>query len=469
MALRPLPLIATYSSRALRLFFLLLSGLAFSCNEPTSLGRDLIGDGDLLTALTDTFTIRTYTVASDSTYSANLISHALGSDDDAVFGRSTAGMFTQFVLPTNNLDFTPDTGSVVYVFDSLVLSLSLNSFYGDTTVPQSFSVYRVTEDLEPNTVYNSDRRFSTDPVRIGGLSGLLPRPRDSVLVGGQVQPPQLRIPLDPSFGLQLFGLAGQPELANDTSFQNWLQGLFIVPDTLAGFGRGFFQVNPRGPLSRLNLHYRAVGSTNTDTSLVVFPIGSTSVTVGHYTQQYAGSEAAPQLCGGNSSDSLCYISGLGGLAMRIEIPHLKNLGNVAINRATLRFALTGGSGSDSVFSPPGLCYLLATDSVCLKSFIFIRRIDETYWSVLDQFESATHYGGQRDKVNAGPGLPRVDGYEFNLTRQFQRILNGEAENEGFVLVPFPYFRIPNRAVIAGIQHPDERLRMKLEILYTEIE
>ena len=81
--------------------------------------------------------------------------------------------------------------------------------------------------------------------------------------------------------------------------------------------------------------------------------------------------------------------------MRIEIPHLEDLGSVAVNRAILRFALTGGSAADTVFTPPARCYVLDTDSLCGNQFIFIRRSDETYWSVLDQFESTGHYGGQQ--------------------------------------------------------------------------
>ncbi len=456
------------SFRSWPLLLALLIAFLSACNEPTGIGRNLLGEGDLITALTDTFSISTYTIRGDSAYATNLLDNLIGSDDDPIFGRSTAGLYTPFVLPTNNLNFRPDTGSTFYVFDSLVLSLSLTGFYGDTTVAQNISVYKMTEKAQPSTIYNADHVFDTEPFRIGSKSAFFPRVGDSVLVGGQVQAPQVRIPLDISFGQQLFDLSGQPELANDTSFQNWLPGLFIVPDTLAGFSRGYFRVNPRGVVSRLNLYYRAIGSSNTDTSVVTFPVGASSVTVSHYTRQYNSGSIEVQECGSSAEDSVVYISGLGGHAMRIEIPHLANLGNVAINRAILRFALTGGSASDSVFSPPARCYVLATDSLCDNEFIFIRRIDETYWSVLDQFESSTHYGGFREMIPTETGQ-RVSGYEINLTRQFQRILKGEAENNGFVLVPFPWFRNATRAAIGGINHPDPRLRMRLEILYTEIQ
>jgi predicted small secreted protein len=439
-----------------------------SCNEPTGIGRDLLGDGDLLTALTDTFTVHTYTIRSDSVYATNLLDNLIGSDDDPVFGRSTAGLYTQFLLPTNNLDFTPDTGSTVYVFDSLVLSLSLTGFYGDETVPQNISVFRMTEQIETGTVYNADRDFAVDPVRIGQRLSFLPAVGDSVTVGGVRQPPQVRIPLDVTFGQQLFSLAGQPELANDTSFQNWLPGLYIVPDTLSGFSRGFFRVNPRNAVSRLNLYYRAISPVNTDTNAVVFPIGTSTITVAHYTHQYSTGEAIPRDCGSSGTDSVVYVSGLAGHSMRIEIPNLEDLGTVAINRAILRFALTGGTAADSVFPAPSQCYVLATDSVCGNEFIFISRSSETYWSVYDQFEPASHYGGIKENIVVGPGQ-RITGYEINLTRHVQRILNGEVDNKGFVLVPFPYFRNANRAIIGGVNHPDERLRMSLEILYTEIE
>lgn len=441
--------------------------LLYACNEPTGIGRDLLGEGDLITALTDTFTIRTYTIAGDSTYATLLLDNLIGSDDDPVFGRTTAGLYTQVTLPTNNFDFTPDTGSTVYVFDSIVLSLSLTGYYGDEDVPHNISVYRMTEEMETGTVYNADREFMINPARIGNRIGLLPQVGDSITIAGVREPAQVRIPLDLSFGLELFNLAGQPELANDTSFRNYLPGLFIVPDTLSGFSRGFFRVNPRNFTSRLNLYYRAIGTTRTDTTAARFPIGATAITVSHYTHQYDAGSAVVQSCGGDTNDSLVYLAGLGGQRMRIEIPHLDDLGTVAINRAVLRFALTGGTAADTVFAPPGRCYVLATDSVCGNEFIFIRRSDETYVSVLDQFESSTHYGGLLESFSTSSG--KVTGYEINLTRQLQGILNGQVENNGFVLVPFPYFRNANRAIIGSVNHPEERLRMRLEILYTEIE
>lgn len=452
--------------------FLLALVLASACRDPTDIGLGLIGEGDLLTARTDTFTIRTYTVRGDSTVTSNLQDYLVGSDEDPVFGQSTAGLYTEFRLLENNLNFTPDTGGVSYTADSLVLALRLIGEYGNETVPHALRVLRLDEPMETGTLYYARTDFATLPAEVGRIDGFLPRPADSVTVGDVRQPAQLRIPLSAAladdFLRQSVDQTGS--FNNDTAFQAFFEGLFLVPDTAAGFADGFFRVDPDNSFSRLQLYYTASTADTAVQRAQAFVIGTGSARSGRYTHAYAGSEADPAACGeaGDPAD-WTYVSGLAGLRTVVEIPHLEDLGRIAVNRAMITFPLAPSSAEDSVFPAPPDAYLIRSDSTgCRNAFSFIIRNDELFLSVRDQFEPGSHYDSRRRSVYLLDGT-RVDGYQLNVTREVQAILNGDVENGGFLLLSFPFFRSAHRAAVGSATNPDPAARMRIEILYTEVE
>lgn len=460
---------------------LLLLLLATACRDPTGIGLDLLGEGDLLTAKTDTLTIRTYTIRGDSTVTSNLSDYLIGSDDDAVFGTTTAGLYTQFRLPQNNLAFTPDTGTsdnpVSYAFDpsqdSLILGLRLIGEYGNEDVAHSFRVFRLTEGIESGVNHYATTDFEKEATEIGRVDGYIVRPDDSIQVGEVQQPPQLRIRLSDMLASEFItrSINNDGTYVSDTSFQAFLPGLFIVPDTGAGFAEGFIRVDPDNAFSRLQLYYHATNNDTTRSGVINFVIGAGAMRTGRYTHNYSAGSVNPVACGTATppEEDFTYISGLAGLRTKIEIPHLEDLGDIAINRALLSFPLSEDADLDSVFTAPPNAYVIRQDTVnCGNGFSFIIRTDELFLSVRDQFESGNHYDSRRRDITLPGGL-RTSGYQLNVTREVQAILNGEVENNGFLLLPFPFFRTAHRAEIGSASNPDPGKRMQLEILYTEVE
>jgi hypothetical protein len=325
------------------------------------------------------------------------------------------------------------------------------------------------EEMESGVAYYANSEFDIDITPVGIRSGYIARPTDSVLVGENLQAPQLRISLSLDLAQDFLLESGGINFSSDSSFQSWFNGLLIVPDTSAGFSEGFFRVDPDNSLSRLTLHYRAETPTETRTAAQTFVIGSGSNRVGRYTHDYTSATAAPIACGEDAPPAdFTYISGLAGLRTRIEIPHLDDLGDIAINRALLTFPLSSASAIDSTFTAPPNAYVIRGDSMCRNAFSLILRNDEIYYSVRDQFEGGSHYDSRRRMVDL-PDAGRVDAYQLNITRELQAILNGEVENNGFVLVSFPFFRSAHRAEVGSATNPTEALRMRLEILYTEVD
>lgn len=463
------------------LLFGFLTGLFFnSCSETTGIFPP---DANLNAVLTDTFTVTARTIRDDSVFTTNLAEHLLGSDDNPVFGKSTAGVYAEFLLPQSNLNFTPDDpeNPPTYSLDSCVLSLRLIGYYGDEEALHNLEVFRMTEEIESGS-YNAEQTFARENMPIGRIQNVKLRPFDSVnLLNGFMEPAQIRIPLDLSgdgaelLGDQLFNISGdtlQTAFDNDTSFLNFLPGLFIAPaDTNAfGFSNGFGRLDMRSFYSKINLYYKRVDTAGLDTLSVRFPIANTSTTVGSYTHSYNGAEVGEYLGDPTRNDSILFIQGMGGLKSLIEIPYLQDLAGIAaINKATLRFSLTHQTDADSVYPAPNRMFFIESDSFGMNQFVLINRTEELYLSVRDQFEGDAHYDGFR-KTFTQPNGAIVDGYEVNLTREFQAILNNQVENEAFVLTSFPWFRTANRAVVGGFaRDTTDRVKMRIEILYTEIE
>lgn len=478
----------------------------------------ILPPGQLEAVFTDTFTVNAYTVREQNTFSTNLVTNLIGSDDDEVYGKSTAGLHFQVLLPSNNVNFAPDTSIFGYgPVDSVVLNLRLLDFFGDIRRRQSLEVFKLTEQLQTGVVYTSDKQLLRESTPLGSKLDFFVDTDDSVKNLGLTEPPQIQIRLDQAFGQQLFDLSGDPELENDSSFLQFLPGLYVgAADTAVhGFGKGFMLIDPNSLFSNVTIYYqqisRLVGDSVTadgdtidlpdryknETVGFSFPIAG-ATTSAHYTHNYKGSGVEQYIgkpADGEEPDSILFFQGMGGLKAKIEIPHLAELGTVAINRAVVRFKLNNESAEDGIFPAPGLAYFIGAKSEgqgvfrdtlnnraqlgrnnrprsacldCENDFFFISRADEIYWSVRDQLEGDAHYGGFRSTFTRADGST-YEGYELNLTREFQGILNGDVENDGFLLIPFPYFRIANRGIVGSFNHPDERNRMELEIVYTVLE
>ena len=121
-----------------------------------ALSDDLLG----LETIDTTITIYSYPVLSDSVKTDEISTAMfLGSFVDPVFGKSTAGIYSQFGYSSeNNLTQSGDLSSVV--FDSIVLSMPLVDLYGETD-PQTFEVYQMTENLFIDSAYYSNNTKTT--------------------------------------------------------------------------------------------------------------------------------------------------------------------------------------------------------------------------------------------------------------------------------------------------------------------
>ncbi|HVI44878.1 MAG TPA: DUF4270 family protein, partial [Chitinophaga sp.] len=398
------------------------------CNESTILGTGLIPPGDLVNAKDTTINglITSNILQYDSTIingGYNYFTHVVGSiTTDPVMGKSHAFLYTQVGLPASAFTFA----GAGQTLDSVVLSITYSGFTGDSTTPQTFRVYRMTEPstsfrIDSNYAYNKALQYNPGEL-LGTLSITPLSARDSVSIYGTKEAPQLRVKLSAAFGNDLLQQKSDGAFKNDSSFRAYLKGFAIVPDTTMGTNRNMMYVDLSKGTSKLTVFYK----NSTDDSLrATFAFNTlTSGHANYFVHNYNGSEAGKYINTGNpKGDSVIFVQSRPGLRTKITIPGLQNFPNAVINKAELVFTqiTVGNSDMNNIFAEPARLTLEQyTDGDATKDPI-------------DLTSGGTAYFGGSKQVITNFGGVQVVQYTFNLGRWMQLLLKQQETNNGFRL------------------------------------
>jgi hypothetical protein len=181
-----------------------------ACNDENDLGANLIpNDDNVNVTFTDTFSVSAKTMVEDSLRTTGFTGfpvsfNIIGAINDPVFGQTTASVYASMILSSFNFNYGTSATA-----DSIVLCLALKTFYGDTTTPIHFKVYRLDSIIPKDTVYysNSTRTAST----LIGDAIITVRPSDSITEYAQKRSAHIRIPLFNSLATELMSKSGGPE------------------------------------------------------------------------------------------------------------------------------------------------------------------------------------------------------------------------------------------------------------------
>lgn len=426
-----------------KFFSAILIVLVFaSCNKDNNIGIDVQPEEDLIGLFTnDTTTLYTYTVREDSLRTDEAPKVIIGKYQDAVFGTSTCGLFSQFAIPNNLTQINFQGG----VLDSAVLMLAYDfDYYGDTTVAQTFAVHQMTAPIYKDSVYYSNRMNAYNPMVVGQKT-FTPAPRSKVAVGNDTVPAHIRITLDYNWASIIFAQSGGTNLNGNTNWLNYMNGLYIEPVATGG---GLVYLDMLDTLTGLRLYYH----TATDTTNFTFVVNSTTAYYSHYAHDYTGTpDIAAQLADpSNPFYPMNHIQSNAGLKTKIEFPFLDNYRNlgypIAINKAEL--VIKG----DETY---------ASDNFPLNTRYFVTSIDSTGKEnlLIDMYETSTYYGGELNTT--------TNEYRINIARYMQGILNGTEENNGLYLKEIFGAENGRRSVI-GSGAPTSGNRMYLRLVYTRI-
>jgi hypothetical protein len=430
-----------------------LALLAASCTKKADeIGLDIQPPGDeLLLSSTDTISVVAYSALEDSVRTDELSTSILGSFFDPVFGKTTASIFTEIRLTSVQLNF--GAGAVI---DSIVLSLAHLSIYGDSTSAQTFRVFEMTENINIDSAYYSNRMHSYDQANELGSISIAP-PTDSTLVDTIKVAPRLRIPLNQILANKLLS-GDSTDFSSNENFREFFNGLFITADPAVASGQGaLITYNLLTDGTNLSVYYK---NNDADSLKYTFLITSSSARYNHY-EHYDYMDANPQfrqqVIEGDTAlgNEILYLQALGGVRTHLKIPSLSTLGTmiesgnmpmISVNEAQIIFTNNETNGA---LAPP-------------SRLVIGKVIDDAGLTTLldDQREGESYFGGFYNKGNAD--------YRFRLSRYVQnRILNPDAEDFGLLLIIPGASSVPQRVVLNGAAA--ESSGIKLVITYTLVE
>lgn len=456
-------------SRAIgtKFFFILSLGAGIcltSCDESSVVGLDVQPENDLLNVgYQDTTTIYTLTQKGDSLITdESLITTGLGLIGkyiDPIFGTSSASMYTQVRLPSN---IAATTFGTLPVCDSIILSLVYEgTAYGKKDrKQQKLNVYQLTESMNTATTYYSTNTLSKNSMDLTAANGYLfyPRLLDSVTtttIAGDIKlKPQLRAPLDNSFGQLLLNNQTTGNLANNTAFQDFFNGIYITTENTATLsGEGNILHFKMGE-SKITLYYHNSNATNNDTLSYDFSLGSVA-RFNHFEHDYTTVDplldAQINVASPPAQNGTVFIQSMSGVRSKIEFPYLMNWvsgGLIGVNKAELVISVDTSVAT----------YMRDTFAAPSALILFGINDDGTTFAIPDAFEGATYFGGTLNSSTVQ--------YRFNIARYIQQVLDGKRNNNGLYILASNGAVFANRVVIGGASSTTRP--MKLNLTYTKL-
>ncbi len=456
-----------------KLFLVMLAAISItvsSCDESSVIGLDIQPPNDLLNAnFEDTTTVVAKTVKMDSLLSdqnvpilRNTGNMLLGTYVDPIVGTTSASIYTQLSLSTNN----PGFGSSPHV-DSVILCMVYDpAYYGKTDMAsQTISVYTLTSDISTSTYY-----YSTDSIAADFSQDLAngytfkPHVLDSVVIPNElpsaVLNPQVRVPLSitgPSGSIwQTMVDQNTTVMVSSSSLQAFMKGLFITTKhssfTTPGMGN-IMTFRMTDLQSRVRIYYHndespTLGSLQYDFSLA--GLGRFSHVDHDYTS-VDGALSAQLSSSPPSQNDRIFIQGGSGLKAKIEFPYIMDwlkAGSIGINKADLVLKID----QDPLFQKD-------TFSVPITLALFGVNADTTNFT-MPFMSGDPGLGGDYDAS--------TQEYHFNITRYIEEVLIGKIPNNGLNLLVANGIYNPNRVVVGGGASTSQ-YRMKLNITYTKLE
>jgi hypothetical protein len=301
--------------------FMILIPILFiiACVDENDLLKVTIGDNFISSqtnvVIIDSFAVNMSTILIDSVPTSETGQLLVGKYTDKYLGVIKSMCFFQLDIPEIT-DINEDA-----IFDSLTLVLNYSGLsYGDTLQPQSYSVHRVTQDIEKNDdskLYNTSF-FKYDESPIGSLS-FYPKPNfhDSI-----------EIRLDDSLGEEFMKLLkdNANEITNSEDFIDFFKGLAIVPGENSSSVLSFEGVDS---LINVLLYTHYVEKERVETNYI-FQMHSSSTCFNHIEADRTGTlvenlETQKAELTTNETGDISFMQGGLGIVTRIDIPGLSRL------------------------------------------------------------------------------------------------------------------------------------------------
>lgn len=298
-------------------------------SEPSTIGSDFFSGGAIDVSYVDSVTVKLSTVKFDSIITSNAKRVLIGSHDDSSLGIINAAAVMELSTP-GALSYQANQVSYAYA----VLHLTYDGYsYYDTTSSLTLHVKRLTENLKPRSTgyfYNTSR-FKTASALLGTHT-FSPRPHrdDSV-----------QITLSNELGLELYNkmIDHDEEILSQSDFIKYFKGIAILPDStsssaIVGFSRAI----------QLRIYYNDKTTIPATLRYISFE-ASASSTYNHIQANRTATKLSSLATGkqrvtASVTNNEAYLQGGAGLALRIDMPYLRDLASIQnffITEAYLQF------------------------------------------------------------------------------------------------------------------------------------
>jgi hypothetical protein len=417
--------------------------------------------------LSDSVLTSNFIYASGGASAMNAI--IVGTYTDPFYGKTTANAHFQLAPYSSSFKFPEDAA-----IDSAVLVLpfkvgtNTGLQYGDTTTVLKWNVYKTGEKLTKANNYYSTKTSPVDEL-IGTASFSYSQfNQNSMQIIGATSDTtygQIRIKLSQDFAAEMFN-ADSSVYKNTTAFQNFFNGISIVPDDGHIQNSLVYLLLPSPSMSeaknlsaaRVEFHYHTADTT-TFQSLVMRP----SVCA-YYSSVSTDRSGYPVADMFNRNTDSILIQAQPGLVSDIIIKNLKSIPQSVINKAEIVFTVQKAGSA-----PNYLDYLSALD-VVVPVIVTDNGKEEPLYERLDN--NNTNYTSGIYMVNPYAGGVTIDGidyvqYKINIPRTVQQyVLEGRDEMRLRLKGPnnFPgMFRI----LAKGANSADNQMNLKFNIIYTK--
>ena len=399
--------------------------------EWNELGSQLVVSDDLELFSFDDQEIKISVVKEDSLSSLNSSKSYIGSINDPYFGNTTASLYTEFRIPSTDVDF----GASAQV-DSFVLSLDIAGYYGDTLSPLSISVREMLETIETTitdsldvetsvNIYSSDD-FDVDPQ-------LLNNPQEALQ---SIVNSELNITLSNTFA-QHFLDADSANYADNEAFQSFFSGLYITADQALDNGL-LLELDLLNENSKLTLYYH---NETADSLSYDFQINSSADRMTRWSHDYSSTEIESAL--NTEYVSQGYVQGSVGLRTYVELPDLNSLkdSNYVFHSAELIIPYIS-TEVDSLFYSPSKLGLAAVNS---DGNLEVLTEDQN-------IQGSAYFDGNRNETSQT--------YTFNIARYVHKVVQEGYTNRLALYVPTSVSQ-PQRVIINNHAIDSTGLQLKL--------
>lgn len=413
------------------LFFIVIILLLACQKDPSEIGLSLQNENEIIIGKNiDTITLKAYTISEDSLSSDERSYALLGSMLDPVFGYSEASFITQMRLASSNVSFGTSP-----IADSMVIYLDYRSYYGDTTIEQSFDVYELEKSIYLDSIYYSNLNVQAyiPSSKIIGSKTYSPRPSDSCLA----------IRLSDSFAQQIVE-ATSSQLQNNDNFVSFFKGFLFKPQPNLNQS-AIIYFNLLSNKSKVTLYYHNDSQTNLKYDFV---FNSSCARINLFYHNYTPCEFSSSINNPNSNDTLLYLQAMSGLNAKITFPYITQFAQLPLKafvRAELIIPIKTDDATATLLKAPQKLLLVAYNS------------NGTYEFLPDFSVSSDYFGG---KINDG-----YTEYRFNISRYIQQLAYNQRKDFGIALFVADNRISANRVIIKGPQCVNG---MRLSITYLKI-